>query len=69
MSAPPVARMEEVPSRQVGWVVEWWGEGGVRLTGTNISRVMLRGSSFVGNRGGQCGLRVLLGRGDGDSQP
>ena len=63
------ARMEEVPSCWVGWEVGWWDVGGVQLVDTSISHVMLRGSSFVGNRGGRCGLRVCLGRGDGDSQP
>ena len=63
------ARMGEVPSRQVGGGVEWRGEGGVRRVDTSISHVMLCGSSFVGNRGGQCGLWVRLERGVGDFQP
>ena len=61
------ARMGEVPIRQVGLGVEWWGEGGVRPVGANISHSMLRGSSFGGSRGGQCGLKVRLGKGDEDS--
>ena len=61
--------MGEAPSRQVGLEVEWWGEEGVRPVGTSISHLMLRGSSFGGSRGGQCGLKVRLGKGDEDSQP
>ena len=63
------ARTEEVPSRQAGWEVGWWDVRGVRLIDTSIFHVMLRVSNFVGNRGGQCGLRVYLGRGGGDSRP
>jgi hypothetical protein len=63
------ARMGEAPSRQVGLGVGWQGGEGVRPVGTSISHLMLRGSSFGESRGGQCGLKVRLGKGGGDSRP
>jgi len=64
-----IARMEGGPIRQGGLGVEWWGEGGVQPVGTSISCLMLHGSSFVGNRSDQCGLRVYPEKGDGGFQP
>ena len=63
------ARIGESPSHWVNLGVEWRGEGGVQLIGTNISCLVLHESSFVENRDGQYELKVHLGKGDEGSQP
>ena len=64
-----IAKMGGGPSRQAGLGVEWRGEEGVQPVGTSTFRSMLHGSSFVGSHIDQCGLKVCLEKGDGDSQP
>ena len=64
-----IAKMGGDPSRQAGLELEWLDGEGVQPVGTNTFRSMLHGSSFVGSHIDQCGLKVCLEKGDGDSQP
>ena len=64
-----IAKMGGGPSRQAGLGVEWRGEEGVQPVGTSTFRSMLHGSSFVGSRIDQCGLRVYPEKGGEDFQP
>ena len=62
-------RMGGGPSHQADLGVEWRGGGDVSPFGTNISRLMLHESSFVGNCSGRFELRIHPEKGDEGFQP